>query len=323
MFDDPEFLKYGFQDIPLDRDIYVMGEQWMAEYETAWREVFAGSDRSPYEVGYISYAAVRSINTNTIELSWFANVFDRFHEVTVLLPKRAFIICAQSRDYDDKPRLFVKDDWIDQLYLRTYSVFALVDAIGVKSALLGGRLTRNKLLQLRDKIDGLAQSHPDISFISFADSMLLKSNWTVGAYDSTIRYNYNPEVIIKVIEDINSIYRELLGMDVYAIVTQGNNEFYNDPLLHTSRSGHHISLNSLGLPFAQLEAIDQAVKHAIRVRDHGRAEIYMDESYYHSLKWRHPFDKHTLPKAPYLAVRIIISTRIERRLWTTCNPSQG
>jgi hypothetical protein len=154
MFDDPEFLKYGFQDIPLDRDIYVMGEQWMAEYETAWREVFAGSDRSPYEVGYISYAAVRSINTNTIELSWFANVFDRFHEVTVLLPKRAFIICVQSRDYDDKPRLFVKDDWIDQLYLRTYSVFALVDAIGVKSALLGGRLTRNKLLQLRDKIDG-------------------------------------------------------------------------------------------------------------------------------------------------------------------------
>lgn len=301
MFEHPNFERFSFEKIPLNRDIYIMGEQWMAEYENAWKEVFAGSDHSPYEVGYVSFAAARSINENAVELSWYPNVIDQFHEVTVSLPKKAFVDCAQCWSHDDKPRVFVKDDWVNQLYLRTYSVFAWVDAIGVKSALLRGEITRKKLLQLRDRIDELAEAHRDISFISFADTMLLKTNWTVGSYDSTVRYSYNPEVIIKVIEKINSVYRKTLSMDVYAIITQGNNEFYNDPLLHSSRLGHHISLNSLGLPFAQLQSIDQAVHSAVKVGDHKAAEIYLDETYFHSLKWKFPFDKHSLPKAPYLA----------------------
>ena len=300
MFDDPAFQKHDFQHIPLDCDLFVMGGQWMEEYEKAWREVFAGSDRNPAEVGYISYAAARAVRGSVIELSWYANIIDRFHEVRVSLPKAEFITCVECRDYDDKPRIFVRDAWVEQLYLRAYSVFALVDAIGVKRALISGRITRKKLLQLRDRIDDLARSYPDISFISFADSLLLKSNWTVGTYDSTVQYSYSPEVFIQVINEIGSVYHEILGMNVYAILTQGSNEFYNDPLLHISRAGHHVSLNSLGLPFAQLMSIDRAVKQALEERIHGPAEMYLDESYYHSLKFRHQFHKHNLPKASYL-----------------------
>src|SRR5262245_57642040 len=141
MFDNFNFRKYDFSEIPLNRDIYVMGEQWISEYERAWLEAFEGSDRSAYEVGYVSFAAARAVGDTAIELSWFANVFDRSHEVKVLLPKKAFITCVECRDYDDKPRLFVRDAWIDELYLRSYSVFALVDAIGVKAALTNGTLT--------------------------------------------------------------------------------------------------------------------------------------------------------------------------------------
>ena len=301
MFDHSGFRKYSFHEIPLERDLFLMSEKWMVDYEKAWREVFAGSDRNPYEVGYISYAAAHVVHGSSVELSWYPNLIDRFHEVRVSLPKSEFITCIRCSDYDEKPRIFVKDAWVEQLHLRAYSVFALVDAIGVKAALMNGKLNRKKLLELRDRIDDLAKLHPDISFISFADSLLVKSNWTVGAYDSTVRYSYNPEIIIKVISEINSIYRETLGMNVYAIVTQGSNEFYNDPLLHISQSGHHVSLNSLGLPFAQLQSIGQTIQHAIRNHLHGAAELYLDEDYYHSLKWRHQFDKHTLPKAQYSA----------------------
>ena len=85
MFDDPAFQKHDFQHIPLDCDLFVMGGQWMEEYEKAWREVFAGSDRNPAEVGYISYAAARAVRGSVIELSWYANIIDRFHEVRSLL----------------------------------------------------------------------------------------------------------------------------------------------------------------------------------------------------------------------------------------------
>lgn len=70
---------------------------------------------------------------------------------------------------------------------------------------------------------------------------------------------------------------------------------------NVSRAGNHISLNSLGLPFAQLQAIESAVRSAIRVGEHGPAELYMDDQFFHSLKWRYGFEKHKEPIYPYLA----------------------
>jgi len=92
-----------------------------------------------------------------------------------------------------------------------------------------------------------------------------------------------------------------LDLSIYAVVTQGRNEFYRDELMHVSRAGNHISLNSLGLPFAQLQAIERAARSAIRVGDHGPAELYMDYNFFNSLKWRHGFDTHKEPIYPYLA----------------------
>jgi hypothetical protein len=52
---------------------------------------------------------------------------------------------------------------------------------------------REKLIDLREAIDALAIRTPDVSFISFADSLLLKSNWTVGMVGKTPAYTYSPE----------------------------------------------------------------------------------------------------------------------------------
>jgi len=103
-----------------------------------------------------------------------------------------------------------------------------------------------------------------VSFISFADSLLLKSNWTVGHYESTVKYTYSPEVFFGLFDELRVLYREELGLEIYAVLTQGSNEYYDDDVTHISASGNHISLNSLGLPFAQLLAIDDAARTAIR-----------------------------------------------------------
>jgi hypothetical protein len=289
LFDHSHFDKYSFEKIPLDRDLYLMEEKWMAEYEQALLTLFNGGK---YEtVGYIAYAAARNISPASAELSWYANVYDRFHELRITLPRDQFVACVGSWQCDEKPRIFVKGAWLENLYLRLHSVFVLIDAIGVKEALRSNSLTREALVRLRQRIDAIAGEHPDVSFISFADSLLLKSNWSVGQFDSAIKYTYAPEVFIRLIAEIQAAYRDILGMRVYAVIAQGSNAFYDDPLLHISETKNHISLNSLGLPFAQLQSIEKAARSAIRDKRDKPAGLYMDETFFRSLHFTYEFER--------------------------------
>ncbi|MDQ6702276.1 MAG: hypothetical protein M3Z96_03775 [Pseudomonadota bacterium] len=131
--------------------------------------------------------------------------------------------------------------------------------------------------------------------------MLLKSNWFVGQWDSEISYTYEPEAIIRLLPQINAAYHDILGMAVYAVIAQGSNEYYDDGLLHISTARNHISLNSLGLPFAQLMAIERAVRKAIRDGVHAPADVYMDENFFRSLRFEHNFDISGRPKHAYAA----------------------
>jgi hypothetical protein len=294
MFEHEYFDVYPFEAVPLNRDCYLMDECYIQEYERSILDVFANKGGDP--IGHISFAAVRKVNEHSLDLSWYPNVFTRFHEMAVSLPKSQFVTCVGSWRYDEKPHIFVKSGWLEQLHLKSYTVFVLVDAIGVKAALQNGTLSREKLVLLREAIDRLATSYSEVCFVSFADSLLIKSNWTVGHFRSDVSYTYNPEVFVRIIKELQSVYREVLGLDVYAILTQGANEYYEDTLVHISSGKNHVSLNSLGTPFAQLMAIDVSVRTAIKAKKHGRFELYFDEHFYNSLRFRFEFSKQARPK---------------------------
>jgi hypothetical protein len=295
IFDRDDIEKYEFEGVPLDRDIYLMDEKFIHEYERNMVNFLEGS--GDFEnIGYISYAAARSVNPHSIELSWYPNIFDRFHEVRLFLPRSDFVLCVGAWTIDEKPRIFVKGGWFDAIHERTYSAYAMVDAIGVKAAILEGRLTRELLLLVRHEVDVLADRYPNVAFISFADTLLIKYNWSylpLGSPD----YDYNPELILLLIRDINDIYRKILGMETYAAIAQGGNEYYADDLLHIS--GNHVSLNSLGLPFAQIQSIDEAARKNIRNKVHEPAEVYMDDQFLASLRLRFGFEKKKLHRANY------------------------
>ncbi|MBT9612613.1 MAG: hypothetical protein IV108_05015 [Burkholderiales bacterium] len=298
-FTHPQFDRFEFEAIPLNRDVFLMDEQWLPEWEATYLDLFKGKQFR--NVGYISYAAVRNVTADALEISWYPNVFDRFHEVTVVLPRNAFVACIDVHDYDEKPHIFVKGEWLTALHLRPYSAFALIDAIGVKQALNQGQLSGSKLIALRDRIDRIADATPGVAFVSFADNLLLKANWFVGQYDSEVSYSYEPEALIRLFPQLASTYREVLGMSVYATITQGVNEYADLSLIHRSSSGAHVSLNSLGLPFAQLLSIDKAARSAIRSGRHGCYDLYIDELFFHSLRFKYGFDKHAQPNASYVA----------------------
>lgn len=298
-FTHPQFVHFEFEAVPRDRDLYLMDERWISEWEGAYLDFFEGEEFR--NVGYISYAAVRNATAEALEISWYPNVFDRFHEVTVVLPREAFVACIDVYDYDEKPHIFVKGKWLTTLHMRPYSAFALIDAIGVKRALLTGQLSGHKLITLRDRIDEIADATPSVAFVSFADSLLLKTNWFVGQYDSEISYSYEPETLIRLLPMVAAAYQEVLGLSIYATITQGMNEYEDTSLIHQSSGGAHVSLNSLGLPFAQLLAIDDAARNAIRSGHHAHYELYVDDLFFHSLRFKYGFDKHAQPNAPYIA----------------------
>ncbi|MGH9428004.1 MAG: hypothetical protein ACRD2L_17100, partial [Terriglobia bacterium] len=112
---------------------------------------------------------------------------------------------------------------------------------------------------------------------------------------------YNPEGFVHIVRELQAIYRKVLGLDVYAILTQGTNEYYEDSLVHISGGCNHVSLNSLGIPFAQLMAIDTSVRAAIQERRHPPSELYLDEHFYNSLRFRFEFSKRARPKYAYAA----------------------
>lgn len=288
---------YKFEDVPLNRDIFLMQEKWIPVYEKYIEDVYL--QKYPDPVGYISYAAIRSISNDHLEISWYPNIYDRFHEVVLRLPKSKFVCCVGCLDIDEKPRIFVKDDWIEDLHKRPYSAFALVDAIGVKDALNAGDLTELKLLALRDALDKIAEDNPGIAIFSFADSVLIKSDWTVGAFDNEISYTYTPEQLIDIVDVTFQAFKDKLGLDCYACITQGFNEYSDGNIIHSSRNGNHFSLNSLGLPFAQLMNIDRSVHNAIKSNRHEPYQLYLDSNYYRSLQWEYGFDRDGQPAGAY------------------------
>lgn len=60
MFNHSLIQTYAFEDIPLNRDIFMMAEQWMAKYERALIKSVDQKGPSAYKVGYYAYAAART-----------------------------------------------------------------------------------------------------------------------------------------------------------------------------------------------------------------------------------------------------------------------
>ncbi len=274
-----------------------MGETWLDPYKISISNFINGEE---YEcVGYPSFASVKSIGQDYAELSWYPNIYDRFHRVAIILPRNEFIICLELQDIDEKPRIFVTDNWLDNIFTRSHSVFALVDTIGMKKAMKDGTLTMDKLSLLRKRIDSLSVQNSNFAFVSFADSLLIKANWTVGRIDSEMGYTYNPELILHLIPKIQKIYKEIMSMNIYTIIAQGANEYYGNELIHVS--GNHFCLNSLGLAFSQLKYIEETARGNIKGNIHPPEDLYMDENYFHSLRFSFEFyeEKDELIKYQY------------------------
>jgi hypothetical protein len=298
MFTHPQFRQLQIAEIPLDSDLIIMDEKWIADYEREWIRVFDSNEGDPYSVGYVTRVAARSVGDGWVELSWYVNINDRFHELPLFLPEDRIVACVDVQAYDEKPHIFVRSDWLVDIHEKPLATFALVDVIGTKTLLQTGRLPSASLHALRARIDVIADKYPHLAFVSFADALLVKQVWSVGHVESAIRYTYSPEAIFPTIRDLHLAIEETLGVEAYTIMAQGMNAYGDQGALHISAHQNHVSLNSLGVPFAQLLAIETAVRRALKARTHGACGLYMDSLLHRSLKLDYAF-RDSLPLWPY------------------------
>ena len=299
MFEHPDFVEYGFDELPLDQDLSLVEEEFMAGVEAALLEGFSGGGYDP--PGYFSPAAVRFIEADSAELSWFPNVTKRFHKFPIRLPRTEFVRCISSDRYDIDYIVFVKKKWLREQFARKHATFVLLDAIGVKDALRSNVLSQKQLLRLREEIDLLAAQHLELSFVSVADSLVIKAEWSLAFYLTGAESTYFPETLVLVVEQLQKIYRDVLGLSVYAVFTQGVNEYYEEKGLHTSDTGNHVCFNSLGVPFAELLAIDRAVSEAIKSEKLAPHDLYMEDTFLHSLSMKSGFKRENLTRGRYQA----------------------
>jgi hypothetical protein len=300
MFTHPKFRNSPVAELGSrsNEDLIVMDERWMADYEREWIRLFDHGQADPYAVGYITRVAVRSVGDGWVELSWYVNINDRFHEIPLFLPEDRIVACVEVPSYGEDLHIFVRSAWLTDIHKKPLATFALVDAAGIKALLQRGALPADKLEGLRTRIDAIADRYPHLAFVSFADSILVKQIWSVGHVGSSIRYSYAPEDLLPALSELQAAITEVLGLDAYAVVTQGMNAYDDKAPLHISSGENHISLNSLGLPFAQLMAIESAARNAIHAGTHVPSGLYMDTLLLRSLKLNDQF-RQSLPLWPY------------------------
>lgn len=124
-------------------------------------------------------------------------------------------------------------------------------------------------------------------------------NWKIGRWDNPTAVIYEPETFVSLLSEIDDLYRAELGVGTYATLAQGNNDLFGDELFHSSATGNHISLNSLGLPFAQIAAIEHQARSNIKSKIHEPNQLYIDRQLFWSMNFKDWKWKQAIPTYGY------------------------
>jgi hypothetical protein len=277
---------YEFDEIPMERDLVMVGAGQLEDLRREWArylsELGQGEPRSPDEKIDGRWCAIEGRTKDSFDLNVCITVTTRYHGAVKKLPRSKFVLCIDFWNHAKSPYLVVDQSWFDEIGRETFSLYALVDAVGMRSLLdRQGRITAGQLARLREGLDVVAGDRLDHAFLSFADSVLVKSNWTAGEYEST----YRPEDFIEVTERVCIAIEDALDLKSYAVVTQGANAADDASLLHVSEPQNHIFFGSLAAPFAELFDIDRTVRASIRAGRHPPRQLYVSATVFWSLRF--------------------------------------
>lgn len=280
-FQHRQFELVDIKDIAFARAHYLTSDRFIPVFEEAWLREFSKvpSEEGPYDVcpfqPFVPYLKIE----NNLQGSFVMDRMYRYHEVSYSLPLKEITCIVEIPDSEKYPFIFVSDEWFQEFLKGHVTTYALIDAIGVRSLIQkDSSALKNLMPKLMLEIDIVAAKFPHILFMSFADSVILKSNSPAAS-----AAKYKPEELLYCYVEIDAAMKKILGLPAYGIFTQGINLFSGERLFHLSATQNHVSILTLGSPFAELMKIDQQVKENIRKQIHGPSTGYFSSDFYFSL----------------------------------------
>jgi hypothetical protein len=284
----------GKDDVPRGGDIGLIGGGQREDMQALWDAYLrddSGRDvEHPNNYLNVLWCSVDADRKEAIDLELQVNTRDRLHCAVRTLPKPQLMDHVRFPDRDGHPYLVVGQEWFDDLSRSAFSIYGLVDVAGMREYLSrSGALSAKQLLGIRERIDLIAAKNRHCAFISHADSIVVKTNWSAGkeGYEST----YQPENFIVLLGELGRVFTSVLGLEAYAVAAQGANQCSDDALLHVSNERNHIFFPSLATPFAQVFEIEKAARSAVKEHRHGKASLYLSKGLLNSLR----FGSHSTP----------------------------
>lgn len=253
------------------------------EYKKRWLSYFQDQSMNPYE-GYVKKdITIRSRNSGGLQLNIFLTYTnDRFHEMSLELPKDAYVQCIEHAD-SKFPCIFVKDEWLRNFLTTNYCCYGLIDEIDFKDKYLRSENVTRYLSKRIDAVKAIADKYQNVSFIIFSDSILLKLPWSLDKYEMT----YQPELMVSIFKEVREFYVKELKSDCFVIFIQGVNFDSTKELIVTGENKNLIDLNCAGSAFANLFYINDAISKKLKNKEHKEAVLYFDEKFLVSLKISH------------------------------------
>jgi hypothetical protein len=211
-----DFTTIGFDELAdyAGRDIALLGSVELGLLRHHWHRYLAEPDGTspphPNEFLKFLWCSVEAVDTDSYDLGILISMSTRFHRATVKLPRSHFVTCVHIWNYNKRPYLVVTQDWLEEILRTKFSLYGLVDAVGMRELLrVQGHVTRSQIIAMCEGIDALAKAHPDHAFLTFADTVVVKTNWSMTG-DSYYEGTYSPERFLGVLQDSR---RVLLSSD--------------------------------------------------------------------------------------------------------------
>lgn len=205
---------------------------------------------------------------------------NRYHEITCVLPRDIFVKCVDVPAYDGHPFVFVKHSWFVQFVESQFCCYGLIDQIGFKTESCENSNLKDYLSRRRSCLEEVAKNHPNILFILWSDSILIKLPWSLSEY----KEGYNPEVLVSIFKEIRNEFQNIMGFDSYAVFVMGKNDSPDTKLFYMNETSNLFDLHCNGSAFADLFLIDSAIKRNIKNSEHYGFNIYIDEDFLLSMK---------------------------------------
>jgi len=137
---------YEFDEIPMERDLVMVGAGQLEDLRREWArylsELGQGEPRSPDEKIDGRWCAIEGRTKDSFDLNVCITVTTRYHGAVKKLPRSTFVLCIDFWNHAKSPYLVVDQSWFDEIGRETFSLYALVDAVGMRSLLdRQGRIT--------------------------------------------------------------------------------------------------------------------------------------------------------------------------------------